>query len=110
MLQRATVGGGAASTAVADLPALARSAGLVVVDSGGSFQSMDAATGFALHAATTRAARERIIATGAATAAEVDTLVAELEQPHPDTSWVSTPISLCLVLRSTVDRSGPRVV
>ncbi|HJQ42539.1 MAG TPA: class I SAM-dependent methyltransferase [Jatrophihabitantaceae bacterium] len=100
MLNRAAVSGGAAPAAVADLADSARRAGLTVARSAGSFQYMDPEIGFALHAATTTAARDRIIATGAATAGEVDAVIAELEQARSADGWVSTPVSLVLALRA----------
>jgi SAM-dependent methyltransferase len=99
MLRLATIGGGAAPDAVAELQNSAPRAGLTVVRSGGSFQPMQPAIGFALHAATTRAARDRIIATGVATAEEVDAVIAQIERGSASVGWVSTPLSLTLALQ-----------
>lgn len=106
MLRRATVGGGAAPDSIVELHGAAQRAGFTVVHTGGSFQPMDPALGMALHAATTRAAQERIIATGAATADEVDAVVAELERASSSVDWVTTPLSLNLALQISDTPTG----
>jgi SAM-dependent methyltransferase len=99
MLRRAAVRSGAAPSAVADLPELAPRAGFTVTSTSGCLQPLDTRTGFELHAATTRAARERILASGAALAEEVDAVLTDLERPRDAGGWVSSPVSLCLALQ-----------
>jgi SAM-dependent methyltransferase len=102
LLHQAVHRGGASPTAVNDLPATAKLAGFDVVHIGGSFQPTDAATGYGLHAATTAAVRERIIATGVATADEVDAVIARLQTAAASggDGWVSSPLSLVVTLRN----------
>jgi len=99
LLRGGTVGSGAAPTAVTDLPDHARRAGFSVERSFVQCEVLDPETGFALHAATTRAARERIVATQSASADRVDSVVGELDAVQRATGWVTTPLFFTLALQ-----------
>lgn len=83
------------------LPASATAAGLVVRRCSVVALSVTPAKVLHLHAATVKAARERIVATGAGTGAQVDTVESELldaarEGRH---EWVTTPFFLTMACR-----------
>jgi SAM-dependent methyltransferase len=101
LLRRAIERSGASPTAILELPATAERAGFDVVQLGGSFQPTDASTGYGLHAATTVAARERIIASGVATAEQIDAVIARLQgaASRGGEGWVTSPLSLVVTLR-----------
>jgi SAM-dependent methyltransferase len=101
LLHQAVERGGAAPTAIHDLPATAEQAGFEVVRLGGSFQPTDPATGFGLHAATTAAVRDGIVACGVATADEIDGVIDRLRAAGTSGSfrWVTSPLSLVVTLR-----------
>jgi SAM-dependent methyltransferase len=101
LLHRAMHHAGASPTAVCDVPAAAPRAGFEVVELGGCFQPTDPTTGYALHAASTAAARERIIASGAATAEETDAIIDRLQKAATGADgWVTSPLSLTVTLRA----------
>jgi SAM-dependent methyltransferase len=101
-LHRAIDRAGASPTAVYDLPAAAEQAGFDVVRLGGTFQPTDPATGFALHAATTAAGRDRMIATGVAEVEEIDAIIERLQTAATGFSegWVTSPLSLAVTARA----------
>jgi SAM-dependent methyltransferase len=103
LLYRAVVRGGASPSAIYDLPATADQAGFDVVELGGCFQPTDPATGFALHAATTAAVRERVIASGVATADLVDAVIGRLQAAAAQggVGWVTSPLSLTATFRKS---------
>ena len=70
--------GGVPPGSVDGLAESARAAGLEVVAVDGSFGINDPSVGFCLHAATLLAARERAVASGVATAQQIDALAGEL--------------------------------
>lgn len=102
LLHRAIERAGASPTAIYDLPAAAEKAGFDVVQLGGSFQPTDPATGFALHAATTAAVRERMITTGVAAADEIDVIIDRLNTAatRSGDGWVTSPLSLTMTARA----------
>jgi len=96
VLERA---GGVPHGAVDGLAGSARAAGLDVVAVDGSFGIIDPERGFALHAATLAAARERAVASGVA-AGQIDDLLNELRAAKGGSyEWVSMPFFLDLTLR-----------
>jgi SAM-dependent methyltransferase len=97
VLERA---GGVPHGAVDGLAGSARAAGLDVVAVNGSFGIVDPELGFDLHAATLLAARERAVASGIASAQQIDDLVGDLRAAKGGSyEWVSMPFFLDLMLR-----------
>jgi SAM-dependent methyltransferase len=87
---------------VGRLPQECRDSGFEVVESSGFFLVLPAAEGFELHAATLDAAKGRAGASGAATAEEVDAVVANLRAAASgEFEWVGSPVYLALTVRRT---------
>jgi SAM-dependent methyltransferase len=100
LIEQAIERSGGAAAGITGLPAAAARAGFEIHQLGGLFQPIAAALGLGLHAATTQAARERIVASGVASAAEVDDVVAALQSAPTDSmSFVTSPLYLTLTLR-----------
>jgi SAM-dependent methyltransferase len=100
---------------VEELPRLAADMGLEVHGADGFFTSMSPDEGLGLHAGTLAAVRERAMHAGAATAGQIDELLAQLRDArHERYRWVSTPFFLDLALHKpsraeggTTDRVKP---
>jgi SAM-dependent methyltransferase len=92
---------GLSREAVPSLPSCARSAGLEVLRTKGSFNITDPEVGFGVHAASLAAFRDRALASGIASTSEVDGLIAELRlaASSGDYEWVSSPYFLELTLQ-----------
>jgi SAM-dependent methyltransferase len=91
---------GAAAQGVEQLPGSAAAAGLQVVRTDGSFPVDDPDQGFALHAGTLAAARERATAAGLAAGEEIDGLVSDLRAAgNGGYQWATGPFFLELTLR-----------
>jgi hypothetical protein len=101
LLHHAIQSAGASPTAIEDLPATAKQAGFDLVRLGGSCQPTDPATGFELHAATTSAVRDQIVASGASTTEEIDAIIDRLRTAATSGGfrWVTSPLSLTVTLR-----------
>lgn len=108
LLHQAVERGGVSPTVIYDLPATAGRAGFDVVQLGGCFQPTDPGTGFALHAATTAAVRERIIASDVTTADEIDAVIGRLQAcaAQDGVGWVTSPLSLIVTLHRRHELMG----
>jgi SAM-dependent methyltransferase len=101
LMYRAMEANGIPSFSVETLPRSAQNAGLEVVDVAGCYRPrLDAARSLELHMTTLAASKARIVATGVATDAEVDTLLGEIKGAMvEDHTWSASPFFLDLVLR-----------
>jgi SAM-dependent methyltransferase len=102
LFHRLVEGFGAPAQAVEQLPGSAAAAGLEVVRMDGWFVVDDPDQGFATHAGTLAAARERATAAGLVTGEEIDGVVSDLRAAgNGGYQWVTGPFFLDLTLRKT---------
>jgi SAM-dependent methyltransferase len=103
LMYRAMEASGIPSFSVEELPRSANAAGLEVVDVDGYYRArLDAVRSLDLHMSTLAATRERIVAAGVATDAEVDDLLAEIKAAMAkDHTWSASPFFLDLVMRTS---------
>lgn len=100
LLHRVLERAGVPAGVVEDLPQSAREAGFEVVGVTGSFQTLEPAVGFDLHASSIAAGKERVTQFGLGTEQEVDDLVNSLRAAKDgDYRWVSSPFFLDMTLR-----------
>ena len=100
LFHRLVEGFGAPAQAVEQLPVSAAAAGLEVVRMDRSFIVDDPDRGFAIHAGSLAAARERATTAGLAAGEEIDGLVSDLHDAGDGGyQWVTGPFFLDLTLR-----------
>lgn len=98
---------GAPAQAIEQLPRSAAAAGLQVVRTDGSVIIDDTGQGFAIHAGSLAAARERATAAGLAVGEEIDGLVSDLRAAgNGGYQWVTGPFFLELTLRKPGGGNG----
>jgi SAM-dependent methyltransferase len=107
LFHRLVEGFGAPAQGVEQLPVSAAAAGLQVVRMDGSFIIDDAGQGFAIHAGSLAAARERATTAGLAAGEEIDGLVSGLRAAgNGGYQWVTGPFFLKLTLRKPGGGNG----
>lgn len=107
LFHRLVEGFGAPAQGVEQLPGSAAAAGLEVVRMDGSFIVDDPSQGFAIHAGSLAAARERATAAGLADGEEIDGLVSDLRAAgNGGYQWVTGPFFLELTLRKPGGGNG----
>lgn len=100
LLHKLTERAGVPPRSVDDLPRVARAAGLEVDPVAGFFRVMEPEVGFAIHAATLAAARDRATQSGIATEREIDDLLETLQAAqNQGYQWVTSPFFLDLAFR-----------
>jgi SAM-dependent methyltransferase len=102
LMYRAMEANGTPSFSVESLPRSAQEAGLEVVHMGGFYRpTLDTVRSLDLHLTTLAASKARIVAANVATDAEVDGLLAEIQEAMTEgRTWSASPFVLDLVMRT----------
>jgi len=100
LILRVIESAGAPAGSVAELPTVAREAGLELIDVDGHFNTTPPELGFELFASTLEAASTRAVESGVATRQDIDDLLQGLRSAKNGAyRWVSSPFFLHLTMR-----------